>query len=137
MSSISSLSASSVFVSSLTYHMPQLSPSMPPTNPVSTNAEASVQSDNFYNLLQHTPSSVPPRDMVMILGDFNACVGSNLVSQSSVTGSRGLGECNKNGTRLLDFRGGTSSSLKTYGSSTNHFIRQLGTAMVTALDLVT
>ena len=74
-----------------------------PTNPVSTNVEASVQSDNFYDLLQDTLSSVPPRDMVIILGDFNAHVGSNFVLHSSVIGRHGLGEYNKNGTTLLDF----------------------------------
>ena len=42
-----------------------------PTNPVSTNAEASVQSDNFYDLLQDTLSSVPPKDIFIILGNFN------------------------------------------------------------------
>ena len=74
-----------------------------PTNPVSYGAEASVQSDNIYDLLQDTLSSFPPRDMVILLGEYNARVGSNFVSHSSVIGLHGLGECNANGTRLLDF----------------------------------
>ena len=74
-----------------------------PTNPVSTNTEASMQSDNFYDLLQDTMFSVPPRDMVIILGDFNACIGYDFVSPSSMIGPHGLGECNENGMRLLNF----------------------------------
>ena len=48
------------------------------TNCASANTEASVPPDKFYYVLQDTMSSVSPRDMVIILGDFNACVGSNL-----------------------------------------------------------
>ena len=40
--------------------------------------------------------------MVIILGDFNAHVGSDFVLHGSVIGPHGLGECNENGTRLLD-----------------------------------
>ena len=71
------------------------------TNPVSANAEASMQSDN---LLQDTLSSVPCQDMVIILGDLDARVGSYFLLHSSVIGCHGHGECNENGTRLLGFR---------------------------------
>ena len=108
-----------------------------PTNPVSTSAEASVQSDKFYNLLQDTLSSVPSRDMVIILGDFDASIGYDFVLHSSVISPHGLGECNENGMRPLDFVQATSSSLLTHGSSTSHSIRRLGTAIVIALDLIT
>ena len=66
------------------------------------NAEASVQFDPFYYVLQYILSSVPHRDIVIILGDFNARVGSNFVSRSSVIGPQGLGECNEDRMRLLD-----------------------------------
>ena len=74
-----------------------------PTNPVSTNAEASVLFDHFYDLLQDTLSSVSPRDMVIILGDFNASFGSDFMSHSSVVSFHGLDECNENGMRFLNF----------------------------------
>ena len=39
-----------------------------------------------FNLLQVALSSVPPGDMVIILSDFNAHVGSDFVSHRSVIG---------------------------------------------------
>ena len=41
--------------------------------------------------------------MVIILGDFNACIGSNFVLHGSVIGPHGLGECNEIKERLFDF----------------------------------
>ena len=73
-----------------------------PTNHVSTNAEESMSFDNFYDL-QDTLSSVPSRDMVIILGDFDAHISSKFVLHSSVIGPHDLGECNENGKKLLDF----------------------------------
>ena len=74
-----------------------------PINPVSANAEANVQSDSFYEQLQACLADVSPKDMIIILGDFNARVGSDFNSWKSVIGPHGLGEMNGNGTRLLDF----------------------------------
>ena len=48
-------------------------------------------------------SDVSPRDMLLVLGDFNARVGSDFQSWRSVIGPHGMGDCNDNGERLLDF----------------------------------
>ena len=74
-----------------------------PTNTLSTNAEASVPSDYFYDLFPGTLSSVPPGGMVIFLGNFNAHVGSDFVSHCSVIDPHSLVKCNENEIRLLYF----------------------------------
>ena len=74
-----------------------------PTNPSSGTTQAAAPSDTFYDQLQSVVSDVPPRDMLLVLGDFNARVGSNFQSWRSVIGPHGMGDCNGNGERLLDF----------------------------------
>ena len=59
-----------------------------PTNhPNSTGS-----SDVFYDQLQSTFSSVPASDLLVIMGDFNARVGSDCSSWNSVMGPHGIGE---------------------------------------------
>ena len=41
--------------------------------------------------------------MLLVLGHFNAQVGSDLQSWGSVVGPHDMGDCNSNGQRLLDF----------------------------------
>ena len=70
-----------------------------PTNPPNSTGP----SDAFYNQLQSTLSSVLSSDLLVIVGDFNAQVGSDCSSWNSVLGPHGIGECNENGEQLLDF----------------------------------
>ena len=74
-----------------------------PTNPSNPTSEAALPSEAFYDQLQSTLSSVPSSDMLVIMGDFNARVGSDCSSWTSVMGPHGIGEHNGNGQRLLDF----------------------------------
>ena len=55
-----------------------------PTNPTSANEE--TVSDEFYKQLQSTLAVVPTRDMVIIMEDFNARVGSDNEMWRSVIG---------------------------------------------------
>ena len=55
-------------------------------NPVSSISEVNEPSSAFYNQLQATLSSISPKYMVIILGDFNARVGSNFNTLKSVIG---------------------------------------------------
>ena len=71
---------------------------------MSSTVEACAPSEEFYSQLQDTLSFVPAQDMVIILGDFNARVSSNVGVWKSITGLHGLGECNESRQRLLDFR---------------------------------
>ena len=73
-----------------------------PTNPSSATSEAVSVSEAFYGQLQSTLSSVPSSNLLVILGDINARVGSDHSSWNSVIGPHGIGECNENGERLLN-----------------------------------
>ena len=68
-----------------------------------TPSEAVGLSEAFYDQLQSTLSSIPSSDLLVILGDFNARVGSDFSSWNLVIGPHGIGECNENAERLLDF----------------------------------
>ena len=72
-----------------------------PTNPSSSTTQAAAPSDTSYD--QTVVSEVPPRDMLLVLGDFNVRVGSDFQTWRSVIGPHGMGDCNSNGVRLLDF----------------------------------
>ena len=48
-----------------------------PTNPTNSTSGSAQPSEAFYEQLQSTLSSVPPSDLLVIMGDFNARVGSN------------------------------------------------------------
>ena len=74
-----------------------------PTNPPNSTYESAGPSDAIYDQLQLTLSSVPASDLLVIIGGFDARLGSDCSSWNSVMGSYGIGECNKNGERLLDF----------------------------------
>ena len=74
-----------------------------PTIPPNSTYESVGPSDAFYDQLQSTLSSVPASDLLVIMGDFNARVGSDCSSWNSVMGPHGIGKCNENGERLLDF----------------------------------
>ena len=77
-----------------------------PINPPNSTSEAVSLSEAFYDHLQSALSSVPSSDLIVILGDFNARVGSDFSSWNSVIGPHGVGVCNENGERLLDFCAG-------------------------------
>ena len=76
-----------------------------PTNRSNATSEAVSASEAFYNRLQDAVSSVPPSDLLVILGDSSARVGfgSDHFSWNSVIGLHGIRECNENGLQLLDF----------------------------------
>ena len=77
-----------------------------PVNPTNATSDARAPSDAFYDALHSTLSSAPSRDMTIILGDFNARVGSRSSQWSSVVGPYGPNELNENGEQLLDFCAG-------------------------------
>ena len=73
-----------------------------PTNPPNSTSEAVGPSEAFKDQLQSTLSSVPSSDLLVILGDFNAHLGSDVSSWNSVIGPHRVGECNENKERLLN-----------------------------------
>ena len=57
---------------------------------------------SFYLSLHEVVQKVPPVDKIIILGDFNARVGRDFETWT-VLGRHGVGKCNSNGLRLLQF----------------------------------
>ena len=51
----------------------------------------------FYEDLTTSVGQVPCEDKLMILGDFNARVSSDVMSWPTVLGHHGKGACNSNG----------------------------------------
>ena len=72
-----------------------------------TRAAGQEDKDNFLNQLDVFITSVPARDYYVILGDFNAHVGSRSVDEddpwSGMLGPHGYGEVNEAGKELLSF----------------------------------
>ena len=67
--------------------------------PTSNAEEAEVE--QFYEDLQDLLELTPKRDVLFIIGDLNAKVGSQ--ETSGVTGKFGLGMWNEAGQRLIEF----------------------------------
>ena len=67
-----------------------------PTNNTE-EAEVELFSEDLQDLLELTP----PKDILLIIGDWNAKVGSQ--ETPGVTGKFGLGVQNKAGQRLIEF----------------------------------
>ena len=57
--------------------------------------------DRFYDDLYSIISAKPRTDKFILLGDFNARVGSDLQTWEGVMGSKDVGKCNSNGLLLL------------------------------------
>jgi len=56
----------------------------------------------FYEELDSLIRSVPRRDKLILLGDFNARVGTDYQTWKGVLGRNGVGNCNGNGSLLLE-----------------------------------
>ena len=67
--------------------------------PTSNAEEAEVE--QFYENLQDLLELTPPKDVLFIIGDWNAKVGSQ--DKPGVTGKFGLGIRNEAGQRLIEF----------------------------------
>ena len=65
-----------------------------------SNAEE-TEAERFYEDLQDLLELTPPKDVLFILGDWNAKIGSQ--ETPGVTGKFGLGVRNEAGQRLIEF----------------------------------
>ena len=72
---------------------------------VSVYAPTMTNSDDvknkFYEDLHNVLTSVPKGDKLILLGDFNARVGTDTTSWSGIIGMHGVGNYNSNGLHLL------------------------------------
>nr|KAG5710957.1 hypothetical protein BaRGS_013691 [Batillaria attramentaria] len=67
-----------------------------------TNDSTEEAKDQFYNRLQNVIEKCPQRDVNILMGDFNAKIGSDNTGYEEVMGTYGLGELNENGERFAD-----------------------------------
>ncbi|CAF4845366.1 unnamed protein product [Pieris macdunnoughi] len=59
--------------------------------------------ESFYQDLQATIAKIPNRELLIIMGDFNAKIGSNSAQYSKSVGNFGLGVRNERGERFTQF----------------------------------
>ena len=67
----------------------------------STSNAEEAEAEQFYEDLQDLLELIPKRDVLFIIGDWNAKVGSQEIP--GVTGKFGIGEQNEAGQRLTEF----------------------------------
>ena len=68
-----------------------------------TNDSSEEDKDDFYHILTEIVDKVKEKDLVMIMGDFNAKIGGTNRGYEQVMGKHGLGTMNENGERFADF----------------------------------
>ena len=75
-------------------------------------------------------SQAPERDMLMVMGDFNARVGNNAEAWHGTLGKFGPSEKNENGVRLLDFCALNDLVVTTHYSSRGWAINKHGSFLL-------
>ena len=68
-----------------------------------TNESDTEDKEDWYEQLQQAVAKVPQHDMLLIIGDMNAKVGSENFNCERAMGKHGCGVMNDNGERLVDF----------------------------------
>ena len=68
-----------------------------------TNDSQEAQKNAFYEQLQSTLDNIPKQDVLVLMGDFNAKIGSDHRHWHGVLGKHGIGGVSDNGLRLLEF----------------------------------
>ena len=70
-----------------------------------TSAASDEDIDAFYNQLQDVIDGLPKKDVLMVIGDFNAKIGKGLQhdEEAQIIGQHGLGKRNERGNMLVDF----------------------------------
>ncbi|VDO90982.1 unnamed protein product [Schistosoma margrebowiei] len=58
--------------------------------------------NQFYNRLQSIIEKWPTKDLTILMGDFNAKVGTDNTGYEDIMGRQGLGERNENGDRFVN-----------------------------------
>ena len=68
-----------------------------------TNNAEPYEKEEFYTKLQAVVDKAPNRDILIVIGDFNAKAGWNNVRIKRIMEREGLGDANENGEELVNF----------------------------------
>ena len=68
-----------------------------------TNESDEESKEDFYNQLQRETEKAPRHDLLVVMGDLNAKVGTDSTGYERVMGKHGIGTRNDNGERLVEF----------------------------------
>lgn len=68
-----------------------------------TNEAEKEDKEEFYEQLQAVKEKIPKHHIIIIMGDFNAKVGSDNADFERTMDRHGVGDCNENGQKLLEF----------------------------------
>lgn len=98
-----------------------------------TNDSVEEEKENFYNRLSTIIQDRPKRNIIIVMGDFNAKIGSDNRGYEEIMGQQGLGEMNENGERFADLC--AASNLVIGGSVFHH--RRIHKATWVSPDLST
>jgi hypothetical protein len=83
-----------------------------------TESETLEEKDSFYEAAAGVLAVVPRRDVILLMGDFNARVGADNENLEHVLGPHGIGEMNENGGFLVELCG--NHDLKVGGTMFKH-----------------
>lgn len=67
-----------------------------------TNDAIQEKKDDFYDQLQYVLDRQRAKDVTILMGDFNAKIGSDNTGYDDIMGTHGLGQMNENGERFAD-----------------------------------
>jgi hypothetical protein len=70
-----------------------------------TNVADIEDKEVFYSTLNRTMGSIPKEDIVLLMGDFNAKVGTDNNGLEDIMGKNGIGEKNENGEMMVELCG--------------------------------
>jgi len=70
-----------------------------------TNVDDQQVKEDYYRQLQGVMDKIARRDIVLVIGDMNAKLGSDNTGREFVMGKEGVGEINENGELFADFCG--------------------------------
>ena len=86
--------------------------------PTMTNPDEVI--DKFYDDLDKIISATTSTDKLILLGGFNARVGTDHQTWEGVIGSEGVGKCNSNGLLLLRKYAESPTRSSNYQTETRH-----------------
>ena len=90
-----------------------------------TNDSDDQDKEEFYSRLLTIIQDRPERNVIIVMGDFNAKIGSDNRGYEEIMGQQGLGEMNDNGERFADLCA-TSDLVIGVTSNTKGYTKRLG-----------